>query len=94
MNEKSIDDPMYVEWRAWQLVVQEMRALGIEPNDPQVDKLVRCIQSWGELLVSLRLEQTELIRNEARAQAMLRVLNVGIPAFGPSPPADREIAPR
>ncbi len=68
------DDNMYAEWRAWQAVVAESRQLGIEPNEAQNDRLYRLIEWWGEELVTLRVEQSDGIRQDARMEKRARAL--------------------
>jgi len=67
-------DPMYVEWRAWQLVIERFRAEIGNPNEERFNPLFRAIELWGELLVELRLTQSaddmQRIRIEKLAQAL------------------------
>lgn len=68
------NDPSYVEWQAWQLVVSRFGALVGSINDPQYDPLVKAIEAWGELLVELRLTQSETQRTMARQERLLAAL--------------------
>jgi hypothetical protein len=70
------NDPSYVEWQAWQLVVQELHRLDIDPNAETSDRLMRAVRAWGELLAELRSTQHPNIVDEARTQSLLAVLNV------------------
>jgi NAD-dependent DNA ligase len=68
------NDPSYTEWQAWQLVVSRFEALVGHINDEQYDPLVRAIEAWGELLVELRLTQSETQRTQARQERLYAAL--------------------
>lgn len=57
LREEGLDEGILVqmEWRAWHLVVDELRKLGIDVND--ADSLCASINIWGQLLALLRLAQ-------------------------------------
>lgn len=45
-------DKMDREWRAWRIMCDELKRLGVDVNAE--DKLVHTIKQWGERLVDLR----------------------------------------
>jgi hypothetical protein len=63
-------EEMNVEHEAWQDVVREFQARGIDVNAPEADSLIKSITRWGEELVALRVKQNpsviETARNEKR----------------------------
>jgi len=63
-------DHMNSEWEAWQDVVREFRKVRIDVNDPRFDLLMKYIRIWGEYLVSLRVDQSEEVRQSAMSDAL------------------------
>jgi hypothetical protein len=68
------DYTAYTEWRAWQLVVEQFRKLGLDINEDKFNPLIRCIEAWGELLVELRMDQTGFEREQARQEKLMMAL--------------------
>jgi hypothetical protein len=59
------------EWKGWQNVMAEWkRTIGTDVDDKRYDPLIKAIEAWGELLVDLRLTQTETQRTVARAEKL------------------------
>jgi hypothetical protein len=52
------NDVMHAEWEAWQEVVKEFAALGMNINHQRFTPLVKAICVWGEKLHALRATQT------------------------------------
>lgn len=72
-----IRDETYVEWRAWGLLCEFLGRAGVDVNEPVNDPLVCAIRAWGELLVELRLTQTDTQVECARGEALGALLNSG-----------------
>jgi hypothetical protein len=68
-------DDQYVEWRAWQLVVEELRKVGVELNDH--DRLARVLECWGEELAALRRGQSDVVVTDVRMRREAAVLVAG-----------------
>lgn len=59
------------EWMGWQTVVAEwQRTIGEDMNDSRFTPLVKAIEAWAELLVALRVTQSEDQRASARAEKL------------------------
>lgn len=58
-----------IEWRAWQNITKELKALGLDINAPRLDPLVKAVRLWGEELVPLRTRQPIEIIERIRVQA-------------------------
>lgn len=63
------------EHKAWMIVVDNFRHAVGDINAPEYDGTVKAIQAWGELLVDLRVNQSEAVREIARQQALFAYLN-------------------
>lgn len=64
------------EHKAWLLFVQEWRLLnpGADINEAKYDPMIRAIQAWGELLVDIRVHQSDVQKGIARADALANYL--------------------
>lgn len=63
------------EWKGWQTVVDNFRHTIGDVNDPQYDGLVKAMRVWAELLVALRVLQSEEVRTIARTEALAAYLS-------------------
>lgn len=61
-----------IEYNRWQLLCDEARAVGIDPNNKRFNRLFRTMQLWGESLAALRGTQTQEERDKALTVARER----------------------
>lgn len=59
------------EHQAWLEVVEDLKALGLDINDPQCNALASSICLWGEQLVALRLHQPAALRVKAALEHLI-----------------------
>lgn len=67
-------DLMGQEHDAWILIMAELRALGIEPNDSSSNRLIESLKYWGETLAVLRIADPSYVE-KAFAEAQEPMLD-------------------